>query len=61
MLANLSRTTFLVWAAANRGMHQMEAWHDTAGILVMLIVLPGLLALAHLMKPKEVSVPDTGR
>jgi exosortase len=52
ILANLTRTTFLVWAAANRGMHQMEAWHDTAGVLVMLIVLPGLLGLAYLMTPR---------
>jgi exosortase/archaeosortase family protein len=52
LLANLTRTTFLVWAAANRGMAQMEAWHDTAGVLVMLIVLPSLLGLAHLMRPR---------
>jgi exosortase len=52
LLANVSRTTFLVWAAANRGLSQMEAWHDTAGLLVMLIVLPSLLALAHLMRPR---------
>ncbi len=55
LLANLTRTTFLVWAAANHGMHQMEAWHDTAGILIMLIVLPGLMGLAHWLKPKTVS------
>ncbi len=53
LLANLTRTTFLVWAAANRGMRQMEAWHDTAGLLVMLIVLPCLMGLAYLMKPKS--------
>jgi exosortase len=53
LLANLTRTTFLVWAAAHRGMRQMEAWHDLAGILIMIIVLPGLLLLAHWMKPKE--------
>lgn len=52
LLANLTRTTFLVWAAANRGLHQMEAWHDTAGNVIMLIVLPSLIGLAHLMKPK---------
>jgi exosortase len=51
--ANLTRTTFLVWAAASRGMRQMEAWHDTAGLLVMVIVLPSLLLLAHLMRPKK--------
>jgi exosortase/archaeosortase family protein len=53
LIANLTRTTFLVWAAAHRGLHQMEAWHDTAGVLVMLIVLPGLMLLAQLLRPKE--------
>ncbi len=52
LLANLTRTTFLVWAAANRGLTQMEAWHDTAGLLVMIIVLPSLLGLAHVMRPR---------
>jgi hypothetical protein len=51
ILANLARTSFLVWAAANRGMHQMEAWHDTAGILVMVIVLAGLMVMAHWLRP----------
>ena len=59
LVANLTRTTFLVWAAANRGMHQMEQWHDTAGILVMIIVLPGLMLLAHWMRPRPKSAaPD---
>ncbi len=52
LLANLTRTTFLVWAAANHGMKQMEAWHDNAGLLVMIIVLPGLMVLASLIKPR---------
>ena len=52
LIANLSRTTFLVWAAANRGFHQMELWHDMAGNLVMFIVLPSLFGLGYLMKPK---------
>ena len=56
LAANLARTTFLTWMAATRGLHQMEAWHDIAGIVVMCIVLPGLMALAHLMKR---SVPPT--
>ena len=55
LFANLTRTSFLTWAAANRGLHQMEAWHDTAGILVMVIVLLTLFGLAHLMKPKVTS------
>jgi len=56
LVANLTRTSFLVWAAANRGLHQMAAWHDTAGNIIMLIVLPSLMALAYLLKPKP--TPD---
>lgn len=51
LMANVARTSFLTWAAANCGMHQMEAWHDTAGLIVMAIVLPGLFGLAHLLRP----------
>jgi len=51
-VANLVRTSFLVWAAANRGLAQMEAWHDLAGLLVMLIVLPSLLGLACIIRQK---------
>jgi len=52
LLANVARTSFLVWAATNKGVAQMEAWHDLAGLLVMLIVLPSLLGLAYLMRPR---------
>jgi exosortase len=51
LAANLTRTTFLVWAAARHGMKQMEAWHDNAGTLVMVIVLAGLMVLAALLNP----------
>lgn len=57
LLANLARTTFLTWAAADRGLHQMEAWHDTAGTFVMLLVLPSLFALAHWIRPKAAKPP----
>src|SRR5260221_5427041 len=57
LVANLARTSFLVWTAANKGLTRMEAWHDAAGVLVMIIVLPGLLSLAQLLKSKTRS-PD---
>jgi len=57
LLANLTRTSFLVWAAANRGLAQMAAWHDTAGTVIMFIVLPCLMLLAYLMKPKASANP----
>src|SRR5579859_5976882 len=59
LLANLVRTSFLVWAAASRGLAQMEAWHNSAGVMVMLVVLPGLLLLAHLMRPRTKPVVAT--
>jgi len=52
LFANLTRTTFLVWAAASRGLKQMEEWHDTAGLLVMVIVLSSMFGLAWWMKPR---------
>lgn len=58
LLANVARTTFLTWVVANRGVQQMEAVHDTAGLLVMLFVLPSLFILAHLMKPKVSDTSD---
>jgi exosortase len=62
LLANVARTTFLTWAAANQGLKRMEAWHDTAGLLVMIIVLPSLFTLAHWFRPKvtEPTVPSSG-
>lgn len=58
LLANVVRTTFLTWTAANHGLHQMEAWHDTAGLLIMAFVLPSLFALAHWMRPKADNTPS---
>jgi exosortase len=64
LLANLTRTTLLVWTAANHGLHQMEAWHDTVGNVIMLIVLPCLMGMAYLMNLKKASIiarPDHAR
>lgn len=57
LLANLTRTTFLVWAAASHGLRQMEAWHDAAGNIIMLIVVPALIGLAYLIQPKAQAPP----
>jgi exosortase len=53
LAANVARTTFLTWAAAHRGFQQMESWHDSAGLLVMIIILPTLFLLAYLIRPKS--------
>ena len=55
--ANVARTSFLTYTAAHRGLQQMEAWHDTAGLIVMLMVLPSLFVLAYWIKPKASASP----
>lgn len=56
LLANVGRTTFLTWTAAQRGLPQMEAWHDAAGLLVMIFILPSLFVLAHWIKPRTAAM-----
>ena len=58
LVANVARTTFLTYTAAHRGLQQMEAWHDTAGLIVMLMVLPSLFVLAYWIKPRS-SAPSS--
>ena len=52
LLANIGRTTFLVWTAATHDLRTMESWHDTIGILVMVVVLAMMFGLAWCLKPK---------
>jgi exosortase len=59
LVANIARTSFLTWAAAQRGLRQMEAWHDAAGMIVMFIVLPVLFGLAWLIRPKNIVQTET--
>ena len=51
LVANLCRTSFLVWAATHRGLAQMETWHNAAGLSVMFLVFGGLFGLAQVLKP----------
>jgi exosortase/archaeosortase family protein len=59
LVANITRTSFLTWAAAQRGLTQMEAWHDAAGMIVMFIILPVLFGLAWLIRPKNAAPGGT--
>ena len=53
LVANVVRTSFLTWTAATHGLKQMQAVHDTAGLLVMIIILPVLFGLAYWMGRKQ--------
>ena len=44
-VANCGRAFFLVWIAANRGVNQVEHWHDIAGYAIVGLVFVGCLGL----------------
>jgi len=52
LVANVTRTSILVHTAATKGLTRMEQVHDTVGNVVMFIVLPCLIGMAYLIKPK---------
>jgi exosortase len=49
--ANIGRTWFLTYLAATRGTEAMDAWHDTAGFVVLGVVLGGLWLLVSRVQP----------
>jgi exosortase len=57
VVANCTRTSILVWTAANKGLPAMESIHDTVGNTVMFVVLPCLIGLAYLIKPRAWGMP----
>jgi len=49
-ICNLVRTAILVWIGAHRGATAIEAWHDPAGLSILLVCLFGLWLLSLLMR-----------
>src|SRR5205823_7752289 len=60
-VCNLVRTAILVWIGAHRGASAIEAWHDPAGLSILLVCLFGLWSLSLLMRrqfpPQMTSAP----
>jgi exosortase len=54
-VCNIARTAFLVWLGANRGKSAIEAWHDPAGLTILLVCLFGLWSLSLMMQRRPVS------
>ena len=48
-LCNLARTAILVWLGAQHGANSLEAWHDPAGLTILLVCLFGLWGISLLM------------
>ena len=49
-ICNLVRTALLVWIGAKSGTHAIEAWHDPAGLTILLVCLFGLWLLSLIMR-----------
>ncbi len=57
-ICNLVRTAILVWIGAHRGATAIEAWHDPAGLSILLVCLFGLWLLSLLMRRQaEAHIP----
>jgi exosortase len=60
-ICNLLRTATLVWLGAHRGASAIEAWHDPAGLSILLVCLFGLWSLSLLLRrrspPQIISAP----
>lgn len=62
-ICNLVRTAILVWMGARSGASAIEAWHDPAGLSILMFCLFGLWLLSLLMRrysPPEVASPSIG-
>lgn len=55
---NLVRTGILVWVGANKGTKAIEAWHDPAGMTILLACLAGLWVLSLIMQRRPVFVNE---
>ncbi len=57
LVANVFRSSLLVWIAAQHGTAALEKFHDTAGISVLVIVFVGLLVLNGWLERPQVGKP----
>ncbi len=56
LFCNLVRTGILVWVGAKKGTQAIEAWHDPAGLTILVICLAGLWMLSLIMQRRAVFV-----
>ena len=57
-VCNVARTAILVWAGTTKGTQSIEAWHDPAGLTILIVCLFGLW-IASLIMMRRSSVPVT--
>ncbi len=55
MLANVFRSSFLVWIAARNGLAALERFHDATGLTVLFVVFGALLGLNSILGRRRAS------
>src|SRR5438552_5377810 len=51
-ICNVVRTAVLVWAGSTSGPKSIEAWHDPAGLTILMVCLFGLWIASLIMQPR---------
>ena len=54
LAANFLRAIFLVWIAASKGLSETNRWHDSAGYIIVGLVVIGSIVLASLLGRQKV-------
>jgi exosortase len=53
LVANVGRTSFLTWMAARFGFGTMNAWHDCAGLMVLVFIMGTIWPSVSLLRTKD--------
>src|SRR5437763_5569040 len=56
-VCNVVRTGILVWIGTNRGVTGIEAWHDSAGLTILVVCLLGLWIVSLVMMRRGSAAP----
>ena len=58
-ICNVARTAILVWAGTTKGPGAIEAWHDPAGLTILVVCMFGLWIASLIMQRRGNSQPIT--
>ena len=58
-VCNVARTALLVWAGTTKGTESIEAWHDPAGLTILIVCLFGLWIASLIMMRRGTAIPTT--
>jgi len=60
-ICNVVRTAMLIWAGTTKGIQSIEAWHDPAGLTILMVCLFGLWIASLIMMRRDTSPPVSAR